>query len=180
MLPVSHDSDRAKPVLTPYHDSMQIRPAASADVPLLLEFIRELAEFEKLSDRVEAEPGRLREHLFGSEPRCEAVIAEEERVPVGFALYFHNYSTFLARPGLYLEDLFVRPSHRGKGIGAALLRHLARVAIERGCGRLEWAVLDWNRRAIDFYKALGATPLDEWTVFRLDGRALDELASRED
>ncbi|HEX6909051.1 MAG TPA: GNAT family N-acetyltransferase [Longimicrobium sp.] len=155
----------------------RIRPAAKADVPLILRFIRELAEYERLLQEVVATEDRLRDTLFGPRPGAEVVIAEDEDgEPLGFALFFHNYSTFLAQPGIYLEDLYVRPEARGRGAGRALLAHLARLARERGCGRLEWWVLDWNESAIRFYRSLGARPMDEWTVFRLSGTDLDRLA----
>jgi GNAT superfamily N-acetyltransferase len=155
---------------------LRIRPAREADVPLVLRFIRELAEYERLLHEVVATEERLRETLFGARPAAEVVIAEEEGEPLGFALFFHNYSTFLAQPGLYLEDLYVRPEARGRGTGRALLSHLARLAKERGCGRLEWWVLDWNESAIRFYRSLGAQPMDDWTVFRLTGDDLARLA----
>lgn len=158
-------------------DALTIEPAAERDVPLILSFIRKLAEYEKLSHQVAATEALLREWLFGPRPVAEVVIAYLAVEPVGFALYFHNFSTFLGRSGIYLEDLFVDPPHRGKGVGKALLMHLARLASERGCGRFEWAVLDWNQPAIDFYRSLGAMPLDDWTLFRLTGDALDRLAS---
>jgi len=144
-----------------------IRAATEGDVPLILQFIRDLAEYERLSDKVIATEERLRASLFGSPRFAEVIIAEEDAAPVGFALFFHNYSTFLAQPGIYLEDLFVKPEARGRGYGKALLMRLAQLARERGCGRVEWAVLNWNQPSIDFYKALGAVPMDEWTVFRL-------------
>ncbi|HEX6039020.1 GNAT family N-acetyltransferase [Longimicrobium sp.] len=153
-----------------------IRSANEADVPLILRFIRELAEYERLLHEVVATEETLRATLFGPRPAAEVVIAEEDGEPLGFALFFHNYSTFLAQPGLYLEDLYVRPEARGRGTGRALLAHLARLARERGCGRLEWWVLDWNESAIRFYRSLGARPMDEWTVFRLTGADLARLA----
>jgi GNAT superfamily N-acetyltransferase len=155
---------------------IHVRPAAEADVPLILRFIRELAEYERLLHEVVATEAGLRDTLFGARPAAEVVIAEEDGAPLGFALFFHNYSTFLARPGLYLEDLYVRPEARGRGAGRALLAHLARLARERGCGRLEWWVLDWNESAVRFYRSLGAQPMDDWTVFRLAGPDLDRLA----
>jgi GNAT superfamily N-acetyltransferase len=155
---------------------MIIRPATQADVPLVLRFIRELADFERLLHEVVATEERLRETLFGARPAAEVVIAEEDGEPLGFALFFHNYSTFLAQPGIYLEDLYVRPEARGRGTGRALLAHLARLARERGCGRLEWWVLDWNESALRFYRSLGARGMDEWTVHRLTGPDLDRLA----
>jgi len=157
---------------------VRIRQAAEADVPLVASLIRELAEYERLKDEVTMTEERLRVALFGERPYAEVAIAEDASgVPLGFALFFHNFSTFLGQPGIYLEDLFVRPSHRGAGVGRALLEHLARLAGERGCGRLEWAVLDWNEPAIGFYRRLGARPQDDWTVFRLSGEALARLAA---
>ena len=150
--------------------ALDIRPATPADVPLILDFIRGLAEYERMLDQVEATEERLRTSLFpgnGRGPDAYCVIGSVDGTPAGFALYFFNYSTFLARPGLYLEDLFVRPEHRGAGLGKALLLHLAALAHERGCGRMEWAVLDWNEPAQAFYRSLGAVPMDEWTVWRL-------------
>jgi GNAT superfamily N-acetyltransferase len=154
-----------------------IRPAAADDVPLILRFIRELAEYERLLHEVVATEDVLRGTLFGPHPYAEVAIAEVDGEPAGFALFFHNFSTFLGRPGIYLEDLYVRPALRGRGVGRALLRHLARLAVERRCGRLEWWVLDWNEPAIRFYRSLGAVAMDEWTVFRVAGEALDRLAS---
>jgi len=158
----------------------EILPARPEDVPLLLALVRELAEFERLLHEVRADEALLERHLFGPTPRAEAAIAWQGRDAVGFALWFHNFSTFLGRPGLYLEDLYVRPRHRGQGLGEALLRHVAACAVERDCGRLEWAVLDWNQRAIDFYRKLGAVAMDEWTVYRVTGDALPRLAARRD
>jgi GNAT superfamily N-acetyltransferase len=158
---------------------LSIRPAAPEDVPLILELIRALAAYEKLSEACVATEGRLERSLFGETKYAEALIAEWDGEPAGFALYFHNFSTFLAQPGIYLEDLFVKPGLRGKGIGKALLRRLAKVATERECGRLEWSVLDWNEPSIEFYKGLGAKPLDEWTMFRITGLGLAELAQDE-
>jgi GNAT superfamily N-acetyltransferase len=156
----------------------KIVPAGEQDVPLVLSFIRKLAEYEKLSDQVVATEELVREGLFGARPVAEVVLAYVGEEPVGFALYFHNFSTFVGRAGIYLEDLFVEPAHRGKGFGKALLKHVAQVAVERGCGRFEWAVLDWNTPAIDFYRSLGAVPLDDWTLFRLTGDALRRVAGR--
>lgn len=157
-----------------------IRDATPSDVPLILEFIRGLAHYEKLAHEVVATEEQLRATLF-ERRYAEVIIGEEEGVAVAFALFFHNYSTFLARPGVYLEDLFVVPEARGRGYGKAMLQRLAQIAVERQCGRLEWWVLDWNEDAIAFYKKLGAIPMDEWTVFRVTGEALRELASsRED
>src|SRR2546423_3576245 len=140
---------------------MEIRAATEADVPLILRCIRELAEYERLAHEVVATEDVLRETLFGARPYAEVVIAEDGGEAVGFALFFHNYSTFLGRPGIYLEDLYVRPQARGRGVGRALLAHLARLTVERRCGRLEWWVLDWNEDAIRFYRSLGAQPMDE-------------------
>lgn len=155
--------------------TLAIRPAERADVPVIAELIRGLARFEKLEDEVTMTEDRLAAGLFGEHRYAETLIAEQDGEPVGFALFFHNFSTFLAQPGIYLEDLFVLPDHRGGGIGRALLKELARLAVERGCGRLEWAVLDWNRDAIGFYERLGAKPNSEWTVYRLAGEALTSL-----
>jgi GNAT superfamily N-acetyltransferase len=157
-------------------DDIHIARASASDVPLILGFIRDLAAYERLAHEVVATEDRLRATLFGDRPWAEVVIARENGRPVGFALYFANYSTFLARPGLYLEDLFVRPDARGRGIGRRLLAHLARTAVERGWGRLEWRVLDWNAPAVEFYRRLGAVPLEDWTVFRVTGPALERLA----
>lgn len=154
-----------------------IRPATVGDVPLILRFIRGLAEYERMPDAVAATEERLRSSLFGPVPQAEVIFAEVDGEAAGFALFFHNYSTFLGRRGLHLEDLFVLPSHRGRGIGRRLLAHLARTAVARGCGRLEWWVLDWNDSAIGFYRKLGAEAMDEWTVFRLTGSALEGLAA---
>ena len=158
--------------------SVAIRPARREDAPLILAFIKELANYEMLAHEVAATEADLRETLFGDRPTAEVVIADSDGAPVGFALFFHNYSTFLGRPGIYLEDLFVRPEARGKGVGRALLSHLAAEAIARGCGRLEWAVLDWNAGAIGFYEKLGARAMDEWTVYRLAGEPLRRLAGK--
>lgn len=155
--------------------SVRIEPASEADVPVILQLIRELAEFERLLDQVTATEAQLRETLFGARRNAEVVIARQGEEVAAFALFFHNYSTFLAKPGLYLEDLYVRQKFRGQGCGEALLRHLAGIAVERGCGRFEWSVLDWNQRAIDFYKSLGAEPMDEWTIYRVTGDALRRL-----
>ena len=156
--------------------ALKIRSGRPADVPLIAQLIRGLARFEKLEDEVTMTEDLLAKGLFGDRPYAETLLAEEGRTPVGFALFFHNFSTFLARPGLYLEDLFVMPEHRGHGVGRALLVALARLAVERGCGRLEWSVLDWNRDAIGFYERIGARPNSEWTVYRLAGEALRSLA----
>jgi GNAT superfamily N-acetyltransferase len=154
----------------------RIEPATEHDVPLILHLITGLAEYEKLAHEVRATEGSLRASLFGERPDAEVVIARAASESVGFALFFHNYSTFLGQRGLYLEDLFVVPEWRGRGAGRALLTYLARLAIERKCGRLEWAVLDWNEPAIRFYKSLGARSMDGWTVNRLTGDALSRLA----
>lgn len=153
-----------------------IRPAARADLPAVVSLIRALAEYEKLSHAVGIDEAALAEHLFGARPYAECLLAEDGGTVVGFALFFHNYSTFRCKPGIYLEDLFVIPEHRGKGHGKALFVELARLAKARDCARLEWAVLDWNEPAIGFYKKLGAVPMDEWTVYRLTGDALAKLA----
>jgi GNAT superfamily N-acetyltransferase len=156
--------------------TITIRPALEADLPLIMQFIRDLAEYEQLAHEVRFVDEALREHLFGTRPMAEVLIGEVTGVPQGFALFFHNFSTFEGRPGIYLEDLFVRPEARGGGLGKALLSELARLAIERRCARLEWAVLDWNTPSIAFYKALGARALDDWTVMRVDGEALRGLS----
>jgi GNAT superfamily N-acetyltransferase len=161
----------------PTTSTLTIRPAVPADVPTIVELIRALASYERLEDECRADADLLRGHLFGPRPSCEVIIAEQEGAAVGFALFFHNYSTFLTKPGIYLEDLFVRPEARGSGVGRALLARLAELAVERGCGRLEWAVLKWNQPAIGFYEKLGARPMDTWTVYRLTGDALTSLAS---
>ncbi len=158
---------------------IEIRKADVNDVPLILEFIQSLAEYERLRDACTATEERLRTSLFSEKPAAEVIIAEASGEPVGFALFFHNYSTFLAQRGIYLEDLFVKPEARGKGVGLALLSALARIAVERNCGRLEWAVLDWNQLAIDFYRRLGAVPLDDWRIFRMTGDSLAGLAQRD-
>jgi len=154
-----------------------IRPARPGDVADILRLIRALAEYEKLAHEVVATEEALRQTLFGARPAAEVLLAEAGGRPVGLALFFHNYSTFLARPGIYLEDLFVEPACRGQGTGKALLKAVARLAVERGCGRFEWSVLDWNKPAIDFYKSLGAKPLDDWTILRVTGEALQRLGS---
>ncbi|QRN99586.1 GNAT family N-acetyltransferase [Archangium violaceum] len=153
-----------------------IRSATPSDVPVISRLIRALAEYEKLTHVVTLREEELREHLFGDRPYAEVVLAEEAGQVVGFALFFHNYSTFLSKPGLYLEDLFVLPEHRGRGHGKALLSHLAKLAVERGCGRFEWSVLDWNTPAIEFYESFGAEMQREWKLFRLTGEALQRFA----
>jgi GNAT superfamily N-acetyltransferase len=155
---------------------LSLEMATEQDVPTILSFIKALAEYERLADAVIATEDGLRRTLFGPRPYAECVIARFKGHPAGFALFFHNYSTFLGRPGIYLEDLFVKPELRGQGVGRALLQFLARLAQERNCGRLEWSVLDWNESAIGFYKSLGAIPLEEWTIFRLKDEALSRLA----
>lgn len=155
-----------------------IRPAGPADAGLILAFIRELGEYERLSHEVVADEAGLAAQLFGERPRAEVLIAEVDGAAAGFALFFHNFSTFLGKPGLYLEDLFVRPTFRGHGLGKRLMVRLARIAVERDCGRFEWSVLDWNTPAIDFYRSLGATGMDEWTVQRVSGDALRVLAAQ--
>jgi GNAT superfamily N-acetyltransferase len=157
--------------------SFSIRPAVANDVPLILNFIRRLAEYEKLSHLVVATEDLLREQLFGPRTHVEVLLAFEGEQAVGFAVFFHNFSTFLGRKGIWLEDLFVLPEARGRGYGKKLLLTLARIAAERNCGRFEWAVLDWNQPSIDFYKSLGSVPLDDWTIFRVTGDALHRLAN---
>jgi GNAT superfamily N-acetyltransferase len=161
-----------------HHMPLSIRSAKRSDVPLILQFIRELADYERLAHEVVATKATLSTTLFPGEgsPVAQCALAFAEGEPAGFAIYFFNYSTFLARPGLYLEDLFVKPAYRGRGFGKALLLHLAKIANERGCGRMEWSVLNWNQPAIDFYRRLGAVPMNEWTVFRLTGHALAQYA----
>ena len=155
---------------------LEIRPATERDVPLILALIRELAEYERLSHAVVATEGSLANSLFGERPAAEVLLGYVGDDPAGFALFFHSFSTFLGRPGIYLEDLYVRSEFRGAGVGRVFLRYLARLAKDRGCGRLEWWVLDWNEPAIRFYEALGAVPMGDWTVYRIAGEALDELA----
>jgi GNAT superfamily N-acetyltransferase len=153
-----------------------IRPATERDVPIIRQMIEDLAVYEKLRDACVATDDQLRQTLFGPHPAAEVILAYEDGAPAGFALFFHNYSTFLAQRGLYLEDLFVKPAYRGHGVGRALLERLAAIAVERNCGRFEWSVLDWNEPAIGFYKKLGAVPMEEWTIFRVTGDALRRLA----
>jgi len=160
--------------VTPHE--FRIEPATERDVPLILGLIKDLAEYERMSNEVVATEDGLRATLFGAHPSAEVILAYAGREPAGFALFFHNYSTFLGRPGLYLEDLFVVPAFRGRGYGKALLARLAAIAVERNCGRFEWSVLDWNEPAIGFYKKLGAKPLHDWTIFRVAGDALQKLA----
>jgi len=158
--------------------SLSIRPAIEADLDLIIGFIRALADYERLADEVRLDRDVLATHLFGTAPKAEVLIAERDSVAVGFALFFYNFSTFEGRPGIYLEDLFVSPEARGSGAGKALLAALATLALERGCARLEWSVLDWNMSAIEFYRSLGAKSMNEWTINRVDGAALSALAGR--
>lgn len=157
--------------------TISIRPASPADLPLIAQLIRDLAEYEKLAHEVRFDEAVMGEKLFGERPYAEVVIGELGGAAQGFALFFHNFSTFEGKPGIYLEDLFVRPAARGSGLGKALLSHLAMLAVERDCARLEWSVLDWNEPAIGFYKKLGARLMDEWTVMRVDGTALQQLGA---
>jgi GNAT superfamily N-acetyltransferase len=155
-----------------------LRPARIDDTPAIASLIRELAVYEKLEDQAKATADDLARHLFGDRPAAEVIVAEIDGEPVGFALYFSTFSTFRGQPGTYLEDIFVRPEHRGQGIGKALLASVARVAVERGSGRLEWSVLDWNAPSIEFYRSQGAVPMAEWTVFRVADEALNRLAGK--
>lgn len=159
-------------------DEFRIRPAKESECGIILGFIKELAEYEKLLHEVQATEEMILENIFRKRI-AEVVFAELNGRPVGFALFFHNFSTFIGKPGIYLEDLYVKPEYRGKGCGKKLLIYLAKLAKVRGCGRFEWAVLDWNKKAISFYKSLGARPMDEWTVYRLAGQELEEVAGRE-
>jgi len=159
--------------------AIRIRPAVREDCGQILAFIRELAEYEKLTHEAVADQAGLERQLFGDIPRAEVLIAEVDGEPAGFALFFHNFSTFLGKPGLYLEDLFVRPQYRGLGLGKRLMARLAKIAVERDCGRFEWSVLDWNTPAIDFYRSLGAVGMNEWTVQRVVGNALAALAAQD-
>jgi GNAT superfamily N-acetyltransferase len=155
---------------------LNIRPAEVADIHLIEQFIHDLAEYERLAHEVRFDEAVLQDKLFGPRPYAEVLIGEIDGEPQGFALFFHNFSTFEGKPGIYLEDLFVRPEARGSGLGKALLKRLAALAVERDCARLEWSVLDWNEPSIQFYLGLGAKPMDEWTIYRVDGGALGELA----
>lgn len=157
-------------------ENFTIRPATIADVPIILQLIRDLATYERAPNEVRATEAQLTDVLFGEKPVAEVLLAFENEMPIGFAVFFHNFSTWLGKPGLYLEDLFVKPEMRGKGYGRALLIHLAKIARDRSCGRMEWAVLDWNEPAIQFYKKIGAQPLDEWKIFRLTGDGIARLA----
>jgi GNAT superfamily N-acetyltransferase len=161
----------------PDNETLRIVPATKADVPVILSLIKELAEYERLSHEVVATKEILEETLFGERRYAEVLLANLGNKPVGYALFFHSFSTFLGRPGIYLEDIYVKPEHRGSGIGKTLLSHLARLGSERKCGRMEWSVLNWNEPSIGFYKSLGARPMDEWTVFRLTGDHLARLGS---
>ena len=161
------------------HPLLSIRPATADDVPLIRQLIAELAEYERLADAAVATDDDLRAQLFGAQPAAEVLIGEVDGEAAGFALFFHNFSTFLGKRGLYLEDLFVRPAFRGSGLGRHLMASLARIAVQRDCGRFEWSVLDWNAPAIGFYRTLGATGMDEWTIQRLEGDALRALASHD-
>lgn len=158
-------------------NKIEIKHATSSDIPLVLSLIKELAEYEKLSHEVIATEDDLKNTLFGQRSAAEIIIGYLNDIPVGFALFFHNYSTFLGRSGIYLEDLYVKEDIRGNGVGQKMLGYIAGIAKERNCGRLEWSVLDWNKPAINFYKSVGAKPMDEWTVYRLTGEALDKFAS---
>jgi GNAT superfamily N-acetyltransferase len=158
------------------NSELKIQSATITDVPLILEFIKALAKYEKLSHEVTATEELLKETLFGKQKVAEVIIGYYEETPVGFALFFHNFSTFVGKPGIYLEDLFVKQEYRGKGFGKALLKHVAKIAKEKNCGRFEWSVLDWNEPSIKFYKSLGAKPLHDWTIFRVSGESLTELA----
>ena len=164
--------------MTTTNNRFHIRPAKPDDVPLVLRFIRDLAEFEGLSHAVAATENSLRESLFGANPSAEVALGFLGDDPVGFAVFFHTYSTFLGRRGMYLEDIFVMPEHRRKGLGTMLLRHVAGIAVERGCGRFEWSALDWNQNAARFYEGLGAVVLNEWRTFRMDGEALRNLVDK--
>jgi GNAT superfamily N-acetyltransferase len=155
-----------------------IRTAAVADVPVILQLVRELADYEKLSHEITATEELLRHNLFGEHPMAEVILAGEDGVEGGFAVFFHNYSTFVGRPGIYLEDLYVRPAFRGRGWGKAMMVYLARLALARKCGRFEWAVLDWNKPSLDFYQSIGARPMSDWTVQRMMGEALAALAEQ--
>lgn len=156
-------------------DIFEIKPATKNDAGIILELIRDIAEYEKLSDEVEATEESIVKYLFEEKAFAECLIGFENQVPIGFALFFHNYSTFVSKPGIYLEDLFVKEKYRGKGYGKKLLLNLVKIAHERNCGRVEWSVLNWNKPAIDFYESLGATPMNEWTVYRLNQEAINKL-----
>ena len=161
----------------PERSAADVRFATAADVPAILRLIRELAEYERLLDQMVADEASLHRALFGERPYVEALVATGDGETVGFALFFHNFSTFLGKPGVYLEDLFVRPAYRGQGLGKMLLQRVAQIAVERDCGRMEWSVLDWNEPSIRFYESLGAKPMSDWTTYRLTGDALRGLGS---
>lgn len=163
--------------ITTHLDDFEIRPAQIADCPLILDFIRELADYERLSHEVVATVAILEESLFGPRPFADVLIADYQNQPVGYALFFHNLSTFTGRPGIYLEDLYVKPAMRGRGFGKCLLSCIAKLAVDSNCTRFEWSVLDWNEPSIQFYRSIGARPMDEWTVQRLDGEALQQFAA---
>lgn len=165
-------------IVTTIDHAIRVRPAVEGDLPVILQFIESLAEYERMRGDCVATEEKLRATLFGEHPAAEVLIASVNGMPAGFALFFHNYSTFLAQRGIFLEDLFVKPEARGTGVGYALLASLAQIAIERDCVRLEWNVLDWNDPAIGFYERIGAVPMDEWTTFRMTGNALEELARK--
>ncbi len=156
--------------------ALDIRPATADDAALILRFIRELAIYEKAESAVQTDEAGIRDSLFGAGANARALVCERDGTPIGYAVYFYNYSTWLGRKGIYLEDLYISPEHRGHGAGKALLQHIARLAVEQGCGRFEWSVLDWNTPAIEFYTAAGARPQDEWTVYRMEGEALRRFA----
>jgi ribosomal protein S18 acetylase RimI-like enzyme len=158
----------------------KLRFAREEDLPVILQFIKELAEYEKLSDQVRADEKLLKKHLFGENPQAEVILAEYQQKAGGFALFFHNFSTFLGKPGLYLEDLYIKPDYRNRGFGTEMLKYLAKLAVERECSRFEWSVLTWNQPAIGFYESIGARPLDEWKTYRLTGEALNQLANQND
>lgn len=160
-------------------DALVIRPADEADAEAIHQMICELAEFEKMLDQVESTPDTIRNSLFGDVPDAEAIVADWEGQPIAFALFFQNFSTFIGKPGLYLEDVYVRPSHRRKGVGKELLKHLAGIAQQRECGRFEWSVLDWNKNAIEFYEGLGAIVLSDWRIVRLDRNGISQLAQND-
>ncbi|MFA9213797.1 MAG: N-acetyltransferase family protein [Candidatus Methylacidiphilales bacterium] len=159
-------------------ENFEIKSATKNDAGIILELIKEIAAYEKLADQVEATEEQIINHLFSEKTYAECIIGFENNIPIGFALFFHNYSTFVSRPGIYLEDLFVKEKYRGKGYGKKLLLSLVKIADERNCGRVEWSVLDWNKPAIDFYESLGATPMNEWTVYRLNQVAINKLNNK--
>jgi GNAT superfamily N-acetyltransferase len=159
-------------------ENLNIEPATETDIPTILDFIRKLAEYEKLSQEMKATEANLRQHLFGPDPAAEVILARLNDKPVGFALFFTTFSTFVGRPGIWLEDLFVLPENRRAGIGRALLRSVASIAVQRNCGRLEWSVLDWNKPAVELYQKLGATAMTDWTIQRVTGEALVRLATQ--